>query len=79
MNDNLYKINVFYGVTDFLLCAIGVAAFTGAAFFFGKWWLILFAVLPLCLYTNHGLIIESDLKQSKVEELKPKGAEDGKT
>ena len=79
MNDNLFKINVFYAVSDFVLCALGVCAFAGASYFFGKWWIVLFALLPLAMYSNHGLIIESDLRQAKADELKPEGTKDGKT
>ena len=75
MNDKLFKINVLITVFDFFLCGMGVAAFAVGAWLFSKWWIALFALIPLGLYSNHGIVVETDIQQSKIDALKPQKEE----
>ena len=62
MTKRLLIINVVYAVVDTLLFAIGICGFTLCAIHFGKWWLVLFNLLPLSLFSRHSLIIDNDLE-----------------
>lgn len=62
MTKRLLIINVVYAVVDTLLFAIGICGFTMCALYFGKWWLVLFNLLPLSLFSRHSLIIDNDLE-----------------
>ena len=73
MNEKLYRLNKLFIIADFLIAALGVCMFAYSALHFGKWWIALFALIPLALYMNHGLILDNQITDAKVEELKPKG------
>lgn len=62
MTKRLLVINVVYAVVDTLIFAIGICGFTLCAIHFGKWWLVLFNLLPLSLFSRHSLIIDTDLE-----------------
>lgn len=75
MDKRILIINIVITFCDFLICALGMAVFGWAAFFFGKWWISLFGVIPLTLYSSHGLLVDSDIQQDKLEKLKPQPKE----
>ena len=75
MTEKLYKLNKLFIIADFLIAALGVCVFSYSAFHFGKWWIALFALIPLSLYMNHGLILDREITNAKVEELKPEGGD----
>ena len=62
MTKRLLVINVVYAVVDTLIFAIGICGFTMCAIHFGKWWLVLFNLIPLSLFSRHSLIIDNDLE-----------------
>lgn len=73
MNRQLMILNIIFAVGDVLVCMLAIACFGFAAWFFSKWWILPFMFLPLLLYSNHGVIIEADMRQAKCDELKPDG------
>lgn len=75
MDEKLYKLNKFFIIADFLIAALGVCVFAYSALHFGKWWIALFALIPLALYMEHGIILDTQIVDAKVEELKPKGGD----
>ena len=75
MSKSLTAINIILVVTDLILSALCVIAFSWASFFFDKWWLVLFTLIPAALYTNHSIIIDSDIRQNEVDKLKSNGGE----
>lgn len=75
MNEKLYRLNKLFIIADFLIAALGVCVFSYSALHFGKWWIALFALIPLALYMNHGLILDNQITDAKVEELNPKGGD----
>ena len=76
MSKRLAIINITLVVTDLILSALTVAAFAWAAMFFNKWWLIFFVLIPLAMYSQHSMIIDSDIRDAKVDELQSKGGEE---
>lgn len=75
MNERLYKLNKLFIIADMLIAALGVCMFAYSALHFGKWWIALFALLPLMLYMNHGIVLDREITDAQVEELKPKGGD----
>jgi len=75
MDKKLLVLNILYAVFDVALGIAGVALFGWCAWFFSKWWLALFALLPLAMYNNHSVIINADIQQAQVDALKPQKKE----
>lgn len=75
MSRTMAVINIFLVVADLLLSALAVCAFAWAAVYFHKWWLILFTLVPVALYSNHSIIVDSDVRRAEVDNLKPKEGE----
>lgn len=59
MDERLYRLNTTYAIVDTLICVLAVAAFTFAAWFFGKWWITLFNVLSLGLFHSHLVVLDT--------------------
>ena len=74
MDKRLFAINMAFCICDFLICALAVAIIGYAAFVFDKWWIALFALIPVSLYTNHGIIVNSQIEDADFEEVKEDGA-----
>ena len=80
MDRKLFWLNIIIALFDTVVCAAVVVMFGYAAFHFGKWWITLFALLPLLLFENHTMIIDADIHQAKVDSYKPqKGGENDNT
>lgn len=62
MSKSLGTINIIFAVADTLICLAAIVAFSGAAYVFTKWWIVLFNIVPLMLFCNHTLIIENDIE-----------------
>lgn len=69
MSKSLTVINIILVVTDLILSALCVIAFSWASFFFDKWWLVLFTLIPVMAYSHHSIIIESDIQQDRLDKL----------
>lgn len=62
MDRKLLTLNIFYAIADVIIGLAGIAVFGAGAWFFGKWWLLIFTLLPLILYNNHTLVINEDIQ-----------------
>ena len=58
MDDKLYRLNTTYAVVDTLMCLAAIAAFGFSAWYFSKWWLNLFNLIPLGLFSRHTVILD---------------------
>lgn len=68
MNKHLLILNIFLSIGDVLICALAILAFGWGSWFFGKWWLLLFAIIPLALFNQHSLIVNADLEKGEKDE-----------
>ena len=73
MDRKLLTLNILYAIADVIIGLAGIAVFDAGAWFFGKWWLLCFTLLPLLLYNNHTLVINEDIHQ---QEDSQRGGED---
>ena len=78
MSKQFFVLNIMFIIADTIISALGILAFGWGAWFFSKWWVLLFIFIPLGLYSNHGVICDSDIQRSQVEALKPQKKNDGK-
>lgn len=67
MNERLYRLNKLFIIADMIIAALGVCVFAYSALHFGKWWIALFALLPLILYMNHGIVLDREIVDANVE------------
>ena len=65
LNKNLAVINAIMAVGDVAIAAIAILSFTYVSIYFGRWWITLFSILPILLYSSHSLIIDADIEQAK--------------
>lgn len=65
MEKGLFWLNIVYAVLDTAIAGVAIFGFFWCANRFEKWWLILFTIIPLMLYSNHTLIINDDLLSKK--------------
>ena len=72
MSGKIFWINVLLCVFDTIVGLAAIAAFTWAANRFDHWWILLFTLLPVSMYFNHGIITEvkegeEDARQGNTE------------
>lgn len=68
MSKSLTAINIIWAIADALVCALTILALTWGARYFDKWWLLLVEILPVALYHQHSLIINTDLTEARESE-----------
>ena len=72
METKLFALNVIYAITDTLISALAICAFGWGAWNFGKWWILLFTLVPIMLFNTHTLIINDDIEAQKEGETNSK-------
>lgn len=65
MDKNIKALNIIYAITDTLIAALSIVSFALMALHFERWWIMLFIILPLILYSQHTLVIESGIKRAE--------------
>ena len=65
MDERLFRLNTTYAIVDTVKCLAFILAFGFAAWEFGRWWVNLFSVLPLLMYSTHTIVIEDDIECMK--------------
>ena len=65
MSKPLAAINIIWAIGDVIVCSLAILAFAWGAWFFGKWWLLLFVIIPLIAFNAHSLVIDSDIERAK--------------
>lgn len=58
LDKKLAVINIIFAIGDVIVCLAFVMALAKAAVYFNKWWILLFSLIPLLLYSAHGIILE---------------------
>lgn len=79
MDKKLFALNVVFAVADLIFSVLTVLVITWAANHFGKLWIMLFLIIPVVMFNAHTMVIDSDIRQAKVDQLKPGGENDGET
>ena len=65
MDKNIKALNIIYAITDTLIAALSIVSFAYMALHFERWWILLFSILPLILYSQHTLVLESGIRRAE--------------
>ena len=65
MSNKLLALNITYAIVDTLIAALSILGFSWGAWFFGKWWMMLFNIIPLALFNAHSAIVDSDVEAAQ--------------
>ena len=58
-------INIAFAVADAIVCIVSVVAIAYVTASFGKWWIILFSFIPVAMYANHDVVVETNVEKSR--------------
>ena len=56
MDKKIFVLNIIIAVVDTIIAALAIVAFTAMANIMGKWWIVLFALIPLMLFNHHTIV-----------------------
>ena len=65
MTSKLLALNITYAIVDTIIAALAICAFGWGAWFFGRWWIMLFTILPLMLFNTHSAIVSADIEAAQ--------------
>ena len=65
MSNRLLAINITITVADTIIAALAICAFGWGAWFFGKWWILLFTFIPLALFNGHSIVVNKDIEDAQ--------------
>jgi len=65
MSNKLLALNITYAVVDTIIAALAICGFIFGAWHFGRWWIILFTIIPLALFNSHSAIVDADIEAAK--------------
>ena len=58
-------INVMFIVADTIIAALAIIAFGWGAAHFERWWILLFTILPLVMYSSKSIVVEKDIEDAQ--------------
>ena len=58
MDKKIFALDVLITIADTLIAALAIVAFAWGSRYFGKWWMLLFTIIPLALFNSHTLILD---------------------
>ena len=58
MSKELTIINVIWAVADTIVCGLSIAACTWMSVTFDRWWIFLFSIIPLAVFSKHTYLFE---------------------
>ena len=53
----MFVINIIKAIADLIVSALGIMGFVYGANVFQRWWILLFAVIPLLMYYSSGIVV----------------------
>ena len=53
----MFVINIIKAIADLIISALGIMGFIYGANMCQRWWILLFAVLPLAMYYSSGIVV----------------------
>ena len=56
----MFIINIIKAIADTIISAVGIMGFIYGANVFQRWWILLFAILPLAFYYSSGIVVIGD-------------------
>ena len=68
MTKRIFVINIIFAITDTLIAALAIIAFATASFYFSRWWILIFTIVPLILFNSHSLLLSRDVYDEEGED-----------
>lgn len=65
MSSKLLVINIVFAIVDTIIAALAICAFGWGSWYFDKWWMLCFSIIPLVLFNSHSAIVEADIEAAK--------------
>ena len=65
MTGKLLALNIVFAIADTIIAALSILAFVWCSWRCDKWWIILFAVVPMALFNAHTVIINEDIEEAR--------------
>lgn len=65
MSKTLAVINILWALFDTAICGLALCIFGWGSYYFEKWWILVFMLIPLFLFSSHTLIINDDIQTAK--------------
>ena len=57
LDKKIFWLNIANIVSDMIVAILSIASFASVAYYFDKWWVCLFGLLPTFLFYNRGLLL----------------------
>lgn len=68
MDKKIFVLDVLITIADTLIAALAILAFAWGSRYFGRWWMLLFAIIPLALFNAHTLILDAPHEEENADE-----------
>lgn len=65
MTSKLLALNIIYAIVDTIIAALAICAFGWGAWYFAKWWMLCFCIIPLALFNTHSAIVDADIEAAR--------------
>lgn len=65
MSSKLLAINIVFAIVDTIIAALAICGFGWGSWFFGRWWILLFTIIPLALFNGHPIIVNADIDAAR--------------
>ena len=63
MNDKMFKLNRILAISDTIVSVIAILTLGACAWYFNKWGIVLFSIIPLLLFYSHTIVLDADYEQ----------------
>ena len=63
MSKRIFALNIVFTIAEFIICLATIMAFAWGSNAFGKWWMLLFCIIPVALYASHGVYLETSVEE----------------
>lgn len=60
MNDKMFKLNRILAISDTIVSVIAILTLGACAWYFNKWGIVLFSIIPLLLFYSHTIVLDAD-------------------
>lgn len=65
MNDKMFKLNRILAISDTIVSVIAILTLGACAWYFNKWWIVLFSIIPLMLFYSHPMVMDADYEPAE--------------
>lgn len=63
LDKRMFVLNTVITIVDTLVASLAIVAFAWGSWNFGKWWILLFNLIPLVLFNSHTLVLNTTEKE----------------